>query len=277
MWKTHENEIVNPNTSQYYHKWLVSRGAIWHCSSRTGILSSVECEVVTHSGPRRAGILLLRKWVWRVSGSCHDKHTQTEPWPGFMSLIHFQPPLKITIHISILWILISQISRQNGWFGSWGPFFYIAQSDGCLFEMDDGWWNWQNCQAGWWNLSVSTLDSLDSGHLWDHWNYGIEIHISTWYCVGAQWTVMLLGMSMDWLKEHVTANLAFNPKWLGVSCAFLQIFHPIQIRSLGSNRQLALPSVARFLRANSQAGQRGILVIPINGLVWKWGSQKSIG
>ena len=149
MWKTHENEIVNPNTSQYYHKWLVSRGAIRHCSSRPGILSSVECEVVAHSGPRRAGILLLRKWVWRLSGSCHDKHTQTEPWPGFISLIHFQPPLKITIHISILWILISQISRQNGWFGSWGPFFYIAQSDGCLFEMDDGWWNCQNCQAGW--------------------------------------------------------------------------------------------------------------------------------
>ena len=114
MWKTHENEIVNPNTSQYYHKWLVSRGAIRHCSSRTGILSSVECEVVTHSGPRRAGILLLRKWVWRVSGSCHDKHTQTEPWPGFISLIHFQPPQNHRIHISCLWILISQISRQSG-------------------------------------------------------------------------------------------------------------------------------------------------------------------
>lgn len=262
------------NWNEYYHKWLVSRGAIRHCSSRSGILSS--CEVVTHSGPRRAGILLLRKWVWRLSGSCHDKHTQTEPWPGFMSLIHFQPPRKITIHISIFcefWL-----ARSVGffsWFGSWGPFFLHSTIWWVSFW--DGWWNCQNCQAGWFHERLHPgfpgfWTSLGPLKLWHR-----NLHINLILCGSSMDYVMLLGMSMDWLKEHVTANLAFNPKWLGVSYAFLQMFHPIQIRSLGSNRQLALPSVARFLRANSQAGQRGILSILVNGLVWKWGSQKSIG
>ena len=185
---------------------------------------------------------------------------------------------KITVYISVFcefWLARSVGKAANS--DHEGPFFYIAQSDGCLFEMDDGWWNCQNCQAGWFHERLHSglsgfWTSLGPLKLWHR-----NPHINLILCGSSMDYVMLLGMSMGWLKEHVTANLAFNPKWLGVSCAFLQIFHPIQIRSLGSNRQLALPSVARFLRANSQAGQRGILVIPINGLVWKWGSQKSIG